>query len=278
EEAGGISSDSDSDGELEMYVVTGRHDIPVREDTRPAGCFKTNKRHHAMYPFHEERPRADDYGEIIRPEDYRLAEVMDAEGEIRDVPPAVNQKPEPQEAAAESPSKCVTSVRQVAVRASVQYIELEGRCDGESLLRVVAAARPRAVAPLRAEARALRAVQKYCESEGIEKIFVPNKGDIIDATTESHIYQTVSESARVKISATRVDSKNERGEWRLWRAPRAVRSGWRPEARPGRAARPPSPRVTSSEQLRASPNLSDDRTSEPREREIVLVVGFLSDG
>ncbi|KAL4719277.1 hypothetical protein ACJJTC_003073 [Scirpophaga incertulas] len=72
------------------------------------------------------------------------------------------------------------------------------------------------------------------------------------------LYSTVSESARVKISATRVDSKNERGEWRLWRAPRAVRSGWRPEARPGRAARPPSPRVTSSEQLRASPNLSDD--------------------
>ncbi|KAL4707159.1 hypothetical protein ACJJTC_018894 [Scirpophaga incertulas] len=92
--------------------------------------------------------------------------------------------------------------------------------------------------------------------------------------------QTVSESARVKISATRVDSKNERGEWRLWRAPRAVRSGWRSDrsdARPGRAARPPSPRVTSSERLRARPNLPDDRTSEPREKEIVLVVGFLSD-
>ncbi|KAL4717991.1 hypothetical protein ACJJTC_013031 [Scirpophaga incertulas] len=90
--------------------------------------------------------------------------------------------------------------------------------------------------------------------------------------------QTVSESARVKISTTRVDSKNERGEWRLWRAPRAVRSGWRPEARPGRAARPPSPRVASSDRLRVSPNLPDDRTSEPREKEIILVVGFLSDG
>ncbi|KAL4704967.1 hypothetical protein ACJJTC_005452 [Scirpophaga incertulas] len=91
-------------------------------------------------------------------------------------------------------------------------------------------------------------------------------------------YKTVSESARVKISATRVDSKNERGEWRLWRAPRAVRSGWRPEARPGRVARPPSPRVTSSERLRVSPNLPDDRNFEPREKEIILVVGFLSDG
>ncbi|KPJ10089.1 putative cleavage and polyadenylation specificity factor subunit 2 [Papilio machaon] len=66
EDIGGISSDSESEGELEMCVVTGRHDIPVRHDTRPTGCFKTNKRHHAMYPFHEERTRADDYGEIIR--------------------------------------------------------------------------------------------------------------------------------------------------------------------------------------------------------------------
>lgn len=66
EETGGISSDSESEGELEMCVVTGKHDIPVRGDARPAGCFKSNKRHHAMYPCTEERARADDYGEIIR--------------------------------------------------------------------------------------------------------------------------------------------------------------------------------------------------------------------
>ncbi|KAL4710012.1 hypothetical protein ACJJTC_015990 [Scirpophaga incertulas] len=100
----------------------------------------------------------------------------------------------------------------------------------------------------------------------------------IRETQEKEDSRTVSESARVKISATRVDSKNERGDWRLWRAPRAVRLGWRPEVRPGRAARPLSPRVASSERLRVSPNLPDDRTSEPREKEIILVVGFLSDG
>lgn len=54
-----------------MWVVTGRHDIPVRQEGRGAaggagGCFKSNKRHHAMYPCTEERTRADDYGEIIK--------------------------------------------------------------------------------------------------------------------------------------------------------------------------------------------------------------------
>ncbi|XP_045452922.1 probable cleavage and polyadenylation specificity factor subunit 2 isoform X1 [Melitaea cinxia] len=189
EEVGGISSDSESDGELEMWVVTGRHDIPVRSDSRPTGCFKTNKRHHAMYPCHEERARVDDYGEVIRPEDYRLAEIVDAEGEIRDVPPAPAQKIEPQEEITEIPSKCVSSMRQVQIRANIQYIELEGRCDGESLLRVVAHAKPRAIIGLRAGPAALKTLAKHCESEGIEQIFTPKRGEIVDATTESHIYQ-----------------------------------------------------------------------------------------
>lgn len=189
EEAGGLSSDSDSEGELEMWVVTGRHDIPVRQEARGGGCFKANKRHHAMFPCHEERARADDYGEIIKPEDYRLAEIVDAEGEIRDVPPAPPPKQEPEEEIIEIPSKCITYVRQVTVRANIQYIELEGRCDGESLLRVVSQAKPRAIVGLRANTNALQALKKHCESEGIEKIFTPNSGDVVDATTESHIYQ-----------------------------------------------------------------------------------------
>ncbi|KAF9823331.1 hypothetical protein SFRURICE_012750, partial [Spodoptera frugiperda] len=89
----------------------------------------------------------------------------------------------------EIPSKCVSSLRQVAVKANVQYIELEGRCDGESLLRVVTQAKPRAIVGLRANPGALMTLKKHCEAEGIEKIYIPSVGDIIDATTESHIYQ-----------------------------------------------------------------------------------------
>lgn len=189
EETAGISSDSDSDGELEMWVVTGKHDIPVRHDVRAAGCFKSNKRHHAMYPFHEDRYRHDDYGEMIKPEDYRLAEIVDAEGEIRDVPPAPPPKQEPEEEMTEIPSKCVSQIRQVQIKANIQYIELEGRCDGESLLRVVSQAKPRAIVGLRANHGALQTLKKHCEAEGIDKVYIPYVGDIIDATTESHIYQ-----------------------------------------------------------------------------------------
>ncbi|XP_030038036.1 probable cleavage and polyadenylation specificity factor subunit 2 [Manduca sexta] len=189
EETAGISSDSDSDGELEMWVVTGRHDIPVRHDVRHGGCFKTNKRHHAMYPFHEERTRADDYGELIKPEDYRLAEIVDAEGEIRDVPPVPPPKQEPDEEMTEIPSKCMVSVRSVQIRASIQHVELEGRADGESLLRLIAHSKPRALVALRAPPHAAAVLKKHCASENIEKVFFPSNGDTVDATTESHIYQ-----------------------------------------------------------------------------------------
>lgn len=209
EEAAGISSDSDSDGELEMWVVTGKHDIPVRHDVRTTGCFKSNKRHHAMYPFHEERTRADDYGEMIKPEDYRLAEIVDAEGEIRDVPPAPLLKQEPDEEMAEIPSKCVTTLRQVHIKANIQYIELEGRCDGESLLRVLTQAKPRAIVGLRANATALQTLKKYCEAEGIDKIYIPGQGEVIDATTESHIYQVKLTDSLMSSLAWRVAGDTE---------------------------------------------------------------------
>ncbi|CAG9105612.1 unnamed protein product [Plutella xylostella] len=189
EDPAGISSDSDSDDSLEMMVVTGRHDIPVRSDHRTASRFKSNKRHHAMYPCHDERTRYDDYGEIIKPEDYRLAEIIDTEGDVKDVSPAAPQKMEIEEELPEIPRKCISYTTQVHIQARIQYIELEGRCDGESLLRIVSQVKPRALVALRAGPDALKVLRQHCEAEGIEKVYTPSRGETIDATTESHIYQ-----------------------------------------------------------------------------------------
>ncbi|XP_048486095.1 probable cleavage and polyadenylation specificity factor subunit 2 [Plutella xylostella] len=189
EDPAGISSDSDSDDSLEMMVVTGRHDIPVRSDHRTASRFKSNKRHHAMYPCHDERTRYDDYGEIIKPEDYRLAEIIDTEGDVKDVSPAAPQKMETEEELPEIPRKCISYTTQVHIQARIQYIELEGRCDGESLLRIVSQVKPRALVALRAGPDALKVLRQHCEAEGIEKVYTPSRGETIDATTESHIYQ-----------------------------------------------------------------------------------------
>lgn len=67
---------SDSDDDIEMNVITGKHDIVVRPQGRAStGFFKSSKKQYAMFPFHEEKVRHDDYGEIIQLDDYKLADV-----------------------------------------------------------------------------------------------------------------------------------------------------------------------------------------------------------
>lgn len=67
---------SDSDDELEMNVITGKHDIVVRPEGRVhTGFFKSSRKQYAMFPFYEEKLRHDDYGEIIQLDEYKLADV-----------------------------------------------------------------------------------------------------------------------------------------------------------------------------------------------------------
>lgn len=70
---------SDSDDDLEMNVITGKHDIVVRPEGRVhTGFFKSSRKQYAMFPFYEEKIRHDDYGEIIQLDDYKLADVGNA--------------------------------------------------------------------------------------------------------------------------------------------------------------------------------------------------------
>lgn len=66
-------SSSDSDSDIEMSVITGKHDIVIRPEGRHhTGFFKSNKRNHVMFPFHEEKIKCDEYGEIVNLDDYRI--------------------------------------------------------------------------------------------------------------------------------------------------------------------------------------------------------------
>lgn len=69
--------DSESDDDIEMSVISkGRHDIVIKQEGKQtAGFFKVTKKQYPMYPFHEEKIKCDEYGEIIKPEDYKLTEI-----------------------------------------------------------------------------------------------------------------------------------------------------------------------------------------------------------
>lgn len=69
--------DSESDDDIEMSIISkGRHDIVIKQEGKlTGGFFKVTKKQYPMYPFHEEKIKCDEYGEIIKPEDYKLSEI-----------------------------------------------------------------------------------------------------------------------------------------------------------------------------------------------------------
>ena len=86
------------------------------------------------------------------------------------------------------PTKCVQVTRTIAVNASVTSIDFEGRSDGESLQKILAQLKPRRVILVRGSPNDTEVLAQQAQNAGA-RVFTPNRGEIIDATTETHIYQ-----------------------------------------------------------------------------------------
>ncbi|KAM7359849.1 cleavage and polyadenylation specificity factor subunit 2 [Cochliomyia hominivorax] len=190
-------SSSDSDDDIEMSIITGKHDIVIRPEGRQhTGFFKSNKRHHVMFPFHEEKIKCDEYGEIINLEEYRIADVaydypMDdnKENVKKEEIKGEKTKTDDDLQLLEKPTKCISQRKTIEINAQIQRIDFEGRSDGESMLKILSQLRPRRVIVVHGTEEATLAVAKHCEQNIGARVFTPHKGETIDATTETHIYQ-----------------------------------------------------------------------------------------
>uniref|UniRef100_A0A182JRJ0 Cleavage and polyadenylation specificity factor subunit 2 n=1 Tax=Anopheles christyi TaxID=43041 RepID=A0A182JRJ0_9DIPT len=189
-------SSSDSDDELEMNVITGKHDIVVRPEGRShTGFFKSSKKNYAMFPFHEEKIKYDEYGEIIQPDDYRMVDIGpetnggDDNKENGIKTEDIKKEKDDEVTVLDKPTKCVQSRKPIEVNAQVQFIDFEGRSDGESLLKILSQLRPRRVVVVRGSATNTTHIAEHCQQNIGARVFTPNRGEIIDATTETHIYQ-----------------------------------------------------------------------------------------
>lgn len=198
EEALDESSDS-SDEEMEITrpgdkASKVKHDILMKPEMvkKQTGFFKSNKSKYPMYPFHEEKIKYDDYGEIIRLEDYMdTGEPVVAAAEDNG-----NQQEEPEQEetqeVAEVPTKCVSSIQNFQVNANIQYIDFEGRTDGESIYKLMTGLRPRRIILVRGSKSCLESMSSFCKDligDMAEKVFTPGVGQVVDATTERFIYQ-----------------------------------------------------------------------------------------
>lgn len=73
----------DEASESEDEVKKTKHDIVVRSDEKNANSvphfFKSSKKNPPMYPHFENKLVFDEYGEVIKPQDYVIAEAEDQE-------------------------------------------------------------------------------------------------------------------------------------------------------------------------------------------------------
>uniref|UniRef100_A0A1I8ANQ7 Cleavage and polyadenylation specificity factor subunit 2 n=1 Tax=Steinernema glaseri TaxID=37863 RepID=A0A1I8ANQ7_9BILA len=170
------------------------------EPQQKSSFFKQNKRSFPMFPHHEHRIKMDAYGEIIRPDDYTVNDgiVPDIEAIAQEAQPEEHEEKmevevKPMSKPLERPTKCVTSKTKVEVLCKVEYIDFEGRSDGESIKRFLSQIKPKQLILVHGSPESTRYLADHVkENELIQgSVFTPSLGEVVDATIESHILQVV---------------------------------------------------------------------------------------
>uniref|UniRef100_A0A023GLI5 Cleavage and polyadenylation specificity factor subunit 2 n=1 Tax=Amblyomma triste TaxID=251400 RepID=A0A023GLI5_AMBTT len=184
------ASDSSEESEDDMDVDE-KKPLPEPKGESKAksmGFFKQAKKSYLMFQVKEEKIKWDDYGEVIRPEDFV---VVDKTAQEEEADETKAEDDDLTQDVTEVPTKCLESSLQLDVNASLQFIDFEGRSDGESVRKIVQMMKPQRVILVRGSPEATQAMAAFCRSSGAVqgRVFTPRMGELVDATTESHIYQ-----------------------------------------------------------------------------------------
>lgn len=176
-----------------------KHDLTMTENhERGTVFFKQARKTYPMFPAPAERKiKVDDYGEEINPEDYVLFHKAQGATKVLEVEDnKENQTSKQAEALADvkvepevKPTKCVSIVAPLDIKAKLHLFDFEGRSDGESVKNLVSQVKPRRLILVRGTPESTNFMADYCRSYVDDKIFKPNTGDTVDATTENYIYQ-----------------------------------------------------------------------------------------
>lgn len=189
------SDESDLDDDLEQPAVvkSKHHDLMMKsEGSRKGSFFKQAKKSYPMFPTHEERIKWDEYGEIIRLEDFLVPELQANEEEkIKLESGLTNGAKEPMDQdLSVVPTKCVSSIESLEIRARVSYIDYEGRSDGDSIKKIINQMKPRQLVIVHGSPEASLDLAESCRAFSKDlKVYTPKLQETIDATSETHIYQ-----------------------------------------------------------------------------------------
>ena len=152
-----------------------------------------DKKSYPIYPLTETKMKWDEYGEVVNPKDFLVFDKTEAMiTELSSEPMARQMEEMVDELVKEVPTKCVSERRTFIVNASIQFIDFEGRSDGESIKKIIERIKPRRLIVVRGDESATELMRTYSVSSlGLDssKLFTPKRNEVVDATTERNIYQ-----------------------------------------------------------------------------------------
>ncbi|XP_008395681.1 cleavage and polyadenylation specificity factor subunit 2 [Poecilia reticulata] len=188
------SDESDMEDDLDQpaAVKTKHHDLMMKgEGSRKGSFFKQAKKSYPMFPVHEERIKWDEYGEIIRIEDFLVPELQATEEEKNKLESGLTNGDEPMDQdLSVVPTKCVSSVENFEIKARVTYIDYEGRSDGDSIKKIINQMKPRQLVIVHGPPEASLDLAESCKAFSKDiKVYTPKLQETVDATSETHIYQ-----------------------------------------------------------------------------------------
>uniref|UniRef100_A0A8C5CNP8 Cleavage and polyadenylation specificity factor subunit 2 n=1 Tax=Gadus morhua TaxID=8049 RepID=A0A8C5CNP8_GADMO len=189
------SDESDMEDDLDQPAVvkTKHHDLMMKgEGSRKGSFFKQAKKSYPMFPTHEERIKWDEYGEVIRPEDFLVPELQATEEEKSKLEAGLSNGDEPMDQdLSVVPTKCTsTTLLLPPIRARVTYIDYEGRSDGDSIKKIINQMKPRQLVIVHGPPDASADLAESCRASSKDiKVYTPKLQETVDATSETHIYQ-----------------------------------------------------------------------------------------
>ncbi|OTF77047.1 hypothetical protein BLA29_003105 [Euroglyphus maynei] len=214
EEFNRITNVKNENSKIANVSGTAKHDLMMssRMDGRVkgGGFFKNAKKSYPMFPCVEKKIKWDDYGEIINADDYSIFDMsrmfmedkenmMTEESKNNENMAKINDDQMNESIKELNPTKCIENVEELQIKAKIELIDFEGRSDGESLKRIIKLIRPRRLILVRGLPDKANSFASYCQNNDCVsgKIFIPNIHELVDATTERHIYQIKLKDALV---------------------------------------------------------------------------------
>uniref|UniRef100_H2M7W9 Cleavage and polyadenylation specificity factor subunit 2 n=1 Tax=Oryzias latipes TaxID=8090 RepID=H2M7W9_ORYLA len=185
-------SDMEDDLDQPVAVKTKHHDLMMKsEGSRKGSFFKQAKKSYPMFPTHEERIKWDEYGEIIRLEDFLVPELQAAEDEKSKLDSGLTNGDEPMDQdLSVVPTKCISNMENLEIRARITYIDYEGRSDGDSIKKIINQMKPRQLVIVHGPPEASQDLAESCKAFSKDiKVYTPKLQETVDATSETHIYQ-----------------------------------------------------------------------------------------